>query len=397
MGLTVPHTELSQRPNARLRLISCRGVAIDVPVALNQQILALDAVCDLSPISVPEETRAALRQCQVTSVQGPAGAQWWLRNLDCNVHCTVNSVRLAAGEGLYLQDGDVIELGLVQIGFQVREPDLRMALEAEPSHASDVKVPSAADAQGQANVLAFQLTDLNQLAEASSWHAQTQRLAHDPFADILDAVDGQKSTAYNGHSSAATEPLQVPMDFAASTNGSASFSAPHPPSVGSDQAAQGTLWAAPMPASVGVMDALHRQYLRLMQDPNDLQLASNWDAQAERITPKAPSFNELMHQTAHHDIYDILGHSASIEPILAQLDTLSGTNILQTPAHVDVLRLFAPAHHQGVEAGLPSLTRRDHHGVTADSAMQLDGGVSGSTPTSATPVSDPSSKSKPRP
>jgi hypothetical protein len=315
------------------------------------QALSLQAVANRSSLALPADTLAALQQCRVEPATGSADTQWWLRNLDCTLHCAVNATSLGVGEALPLHDGDLIELGLVQIGFEAG------------THAPAAATAPAAPMPAPDTAL-FRLTDLVQLAAPASWQPAT---ADTPFAGIADAFDGQAAKPPQPHSDA-HRPATAPA--------------------GSDDQPEST----PHPADV--MGALHRQYLRLMQNPNDPQMAGRWATPEVGARPLAPSFDELRQQAASRDLYDILGHGAAIDPILEQLDSLSEHDILRPPAPVDVLRLFAPTDRSSTEARLPGLTRRDHHGITADSAMRLQAGADGPTAT-ANPA--PTPRTEPRP
>lgn len=350
---------------AWLQLISCRGVPAPAVLQLEEgQALSLQAIADQSPVAVPADTLAALQQCRVEPAAGSSGTQWWLRNLDCTLRCAVNASSLGVGEALPLRDGDLIELGLVQIGFQVGA----YAPAATTAPAAPMALSGAAGAPGAPDTALFRLTDLVQLAAPASWHPTSPAQADTPFAGIADAFDGQAAKPPQPHIGA---PLPATTPAGADDTHE---STAHPP---------------------GVMEALHRQYLRLMQNPNDPQMAGRWATPELGVHALAPSFDELRQQAVSRDLYDILGHSAAIDPILERLDTLSEHDILRLPAPVDVLRLFAPTERSSTEAGLPGLTRRDHHGVTADSAMRLQAGADGPT-ANATSVPDPAPTPTPR-
>lgn len=339
---------------ARLQLRSCRGVATQAAVALDEaHAVPLSTISSQSPVTVPDETQAALLQCRLEPVPGPAGTQWWLRNLGSTLRCTVNALVLDVGDALPLQDGDTIELGLLQIGFQ-----------AQPSRPAAAP-PPAIDA-------AFRLTDLGQLAAPVHRQMLPPATMADPFDGIVDAFHARVAGPLGAPSLPATsaapvEPAEpAPADAAASA----------------------------LSDTDGVMDGLHRQYLRLMQNPNDPQMAGRWNAPAVPSGPRAPSFDELTRQAQSRDLYDILGHTGAIDPILERLDTLSDRDILQPPETVDVLRLFAPVHRPASEEALPGVTRRDHHRITADSAMHLQAGVATPAP-SPDPAPAPSPNRRP--
>ena len=332
---------LPPSPTARLQLISCRGVTTSAVLALDGQALSLGALADLSPVAVPQDTRAALQQCRVQPAAGANGTPWWLRNLGCTLRCTVNAASIGVGEALHLQDGDIIELGLVQIRFQA---GASAPLSATPTAAT----PPAPDGP------AFRLTDLGHLAAPTSWRSSPAPGAEAPFAGIVDAFDGHEPASAPGDAEPAPAPRQAT------------------PTPGVDD--------VPEPAAdhTGVMESLHRQYLRLMQNPNDPQMAGRWAAPDVPVQSRAPSFEELSRQAASRDLYDILGHTTAIDPILQRLDTLSEHDILQPPATVDVLRLFAPAHrprHRRGAAGPDPPRPPRRHGRQRDAPASRRGGA----------------------
>lgn len=351
---------------ARLQLISCRGVPAPAVLQLEEgQALSLQAIADRSPLAVPSDTLAALQQCRVEPAAGSSGTQWWLRNLDCRLRCAVNASSLGVGEALPLRDGDLIELGLVQIGFQAGA----YAPAAATAPMAPMPLPGAPGAPSATDTALFRLTDLVQLAAPASWQPTSPATVDTPFAGIADAFDGQAAKPPQPHTGAALPAM------ASADAGDQPEHMSHP---------------------AGVMEALHRQYLRLMLNPNDAQMAGRWATPEVGVHALAPSFDELRQQAVSRDLYDILGHSAAIDPILERLDTLSEHDILRPPAPVDVLRLFAPTDRSSTEAGLPGLTRRDHHGITADSAMRLQAGVDGPTATTAA-APTPTPRTEPRP
>lgn len=324
-----------------LQLVSCRGVASSAVLPLGGQACSLQAVAALSSVAVPADTQVALQQCRVEPAEDSVGTPWWLRNLGSAQRCTVNASALGAGETVPLQDGDLIELGLVQIVF--RTGTSRPA--ATSAAATTVASLSPSPASG---IPAFRLTDLVQQAQPAAWQAAFVAQDDAPFADIVDAFDGLGAG------------LSPP------------FSVPLPQEPAAAQAHDGPEPALP---ADGVMDHLHQQYLRLMRSPHDPQMAGRWATQEVAVRSQAPGFDELRRQAASRDLYDILGHSAAIDPILQGLDTLSESDILRPAARVDVLRLFAPAERPHADAALPGLTRSDHHRTTADSAMRLQAGT----------------------
>lgn len=213
-------------------------------------------------------------------------------------------------------------------------------------------LPSPAEA-------AVELTKLSRLNTRQEPPARTRQLLENPFRDLVDSAPS--------------------LDAESPPDGGVSQPAEQPPlpSPAESSTAPASLWASPVSESDEVMIKLHQQYLHLMRNPNDPLSPDNWETHARATKAPAEGLETLITQGSQCDIYGILGHTGSIEDILGGLGALSDLNILQAPAPIDVLRLFAPLLEGEPAIGLPSLTRYDHHSITVDSAMHLANHASG--------------------
>jgi hypothetical protein len=335
-------------------------------------------------VAIAPDQVAAAERCSVHS-KGvlPGGAPlWWLANEGAELVCTVNQRRLAHGEEVRLNDGDAIELGLLHFvieTYQAHGQPPHLA-DTHPANAPSPTPPTPPTASQGADAHArFELTDLLrgddalhavEAAAHTAAHARHHRqsvVAHaDPFNDIAD-------TAYRLDVAApvTTLPLDPTAALPSPPGGNAVDGAITDPATGADETGETGA------ASAEVLRHLHAEYLRLMHNPNEPTSAMDWSLHDPRNGGSGPRGEHALHDLTQdaerfESLYDILGHGANIESIMSGLDTLTDTDLLADDPKVNVLRLFAPADLLMQEAGLPGLTRREHHALSADSAAALD-------------------------
>jgi len=306
----------------QLRLMRSHGIETSVvlPMVAGREV-DLTAAWATSPVPVPDAQRTAMAHCRISHADTAAGGGvWWLTNDSAELVCVLNQRRLREGETLSLNDGDVLELGLMRFAVERCEP-------AFPPQS--VPVPYAE----------FELTNLLLLERTG--HPID---AHDsPFSDITDiayrldvvAPDAAAAAAEAGTDTATDELLDVK---------------------GPD-----------------LMRRLHAQYLRAMRNPHEVEPVDEWHQELARAPGKSNALEDLTQRAIGFDsLYDILGHGGTIGTVLEGLDTLTHYDLLGAEPAVNVLRLFAPADLVMQASGLPGLTRREHHLLSADSAAHLE-------------------------
>ncbi len=342
----------------QIRLVRSHGYATDAawPLVPGDAFSMRDTFA-ASPVPLSPEDWAAASQCRARSV-GTAlddTATWCLVNGAGDLACAINQRLLQRGEKAPLHAGDVIELGLLQ--FVVEEQTASPIHSDRHAHAA-FKLTDLLDADSSPNAAvplarhSLQAKTSRQLIDA---HA-------DPFDDIADA-------AYR-------------IDVAAPAV--RAHAEPARP-----DAADGTAADEADDPTDDVMRHLHAEYLRLMHNPNEPVAAMDWSRHDLSPRHADETLHDLTQDAARFEsVYDILGHSADIEAILNGLDTLNDTDVLAEDPRVNVLRLFAPADLLVQETGLPSLTRREHHALSADSAAAWDR-MPPARPESAAPSSAP--------
>lgn len=139
---------------------------------------------------------------------------------------------------------------------------------------------------------------------------------------------------------------------------------------------------APDAADV-LLEALHQDYLRTLEDPQHPGGSVAWSLQTgDTQGVLADEFERLKADASRgHGLYDLLAPPPEIDELMLGLDT--GTSLddfLASELPDSVLHLLAPApHRRGDGDGdllepfghdpLPTLTRKEHHDLALDSAI----------------------------
>ena len=346
----------------QLRLVRSHGVetSIVLPMLAGRDV-DLAVAWDASPVPVPDAQRAAMAQCRIghaaqtsDTARSDAGP-WWVANGSAELACTVNQQRVRHDETLGLNEGDVLELGLMRF---VVERQAQPAVEA-PLHYNGFELTNLLQIERTGN-------PVDAFTNSAQTHASRPLIdAHErPFSDIadvawrLDAVAPEVVRGQDATSLAASSEMP-------SAKGD-------PGAVGSNELDAGGN-DLPEARAVDPLQRLHAQYLRLMHNPHEVAPLDGWNPELARASGKASELEDLTLRAVGFDsLYDILGQGGTIGTVLEGLDTLSDYELLGAEPGVDVLRLFAPAGLAMRESGLPGLTRREHHMLSADSAAHLE-------------------------
>ncbi len=230
---------------------------------------------------------------------------WWIVNLVQDLVCAVNGKMLKVGFKRRLKNGDVIEFGFSRFNVILEGAD-RVAMDVE-----------------QADEVAFSLTDL-----AGTDDAPLERLL------------GQDSR------------MSLEMSTMHALNNTSS--------------------------EADVMTQLHAQYLRQLQAPwlsstdGDSWMPLQQATQRTTVDP----MDQL--QTAagtRSDLSDLLGGPQNMKDVMASLNRQGEQNILTADVQPSVMKLFAPIGYSShavsgaMPSDVPSLTQREHHSVSLDSAV----------------------------
>ena len=346
----------------QLRLVRSHGVETSVvlPMVAGYDV-DLAVAWDASPVPIPDAQRAAMAQCRIGQAARASGTApsdagpWWVANGSAGLACTVNQQRVRPDETLGLNEGDVLELGLMRF---VVERQAQPAVEA-PLHYNGFELTNLLQIERTGNPVDAFTDPARSLASPQS--IDTHESAFSDIADVAWRLDAAAPEAVRG---------QGATSLAASSEMLDAESAPG--AVGTNELDAGGD-DLPEARAVDPLQRLHAQYLRLMHNPHEVAPLDGWNPELARASGKASELEDLTLRAVGFDsLYDILGQGGTIGTVLEGLDTLSDYELLGAEPGVDVLRLFAPAGLAMRESGLPGLTRREHHMLSADSAAHLE-------------------------
>ncbi len=132
------------------------------------------------------------------------------------------------------------------------------------------------------------------------------------------------------------------------------------------------------PADADPLAALHAQYLAKLRNPLHVDAGGVWQDLVLGHQPSVadPVLQWMRVAGQQPSVDDLLGQSCRIESVMAHLDALCFSDVFSPEPFDNVIELFAPDgwRTQGQDAlgqGLPSLTRREHHSLSPDSAVSL--------------------------
>lgn len=245
--------------------------------------------------------------------------------------CTRNAVPLQTGQRVPLQHADLLELGMCRL--QVLEPG---------HHRGDDSTDTAT---------AFEWQDLIERHAGVATPAAPGQAPGDVRHLLQDALqDVQQGRQQDGGPAARSVIAQVSQE-----------APPDEPALDWPEAADEDL------------QRLHAQYLRRLTDPLSTADLPPWQGISTRQHGQHPDpFQDLVDKSLQGpEMAALLGQSAHINSVLARLDPVAGSNILQPERFESVLHLFAPAalREGSARPQVPSLNRLEHHGMTLDSDM----------------------------
>lgn len=344
----------------QLRLLRSHGVETSVvlPMPVGREV-DLTAAWAASPVPVPDEQRAAMAHCRIGHAGPEAGdgMGWSVTNHSAELVCVINQQRVRRGDTRRLIEGDALELGLMRFVVERCEPAL--APEPVPAVYNEFELTNLlliertgnpVDAFGRSGANADPVTGAGDSRADASRSSRQLIDAHDsPFSDIadmayrLDVVAPDAARAEEGSDTAADAVTDAAADEVLDVKGP------------------------------DLMRRLHAQYLRLMRNPHEVEPVGEWNPELARVPSRNNALEDLTQRAIGFDsLYDILGHGGTIGTVLEGLDTLTHCDLLGAEPGVNVLRLFAPADLLVQASGLPNLTRREHHLLSADSAAHLE-------------------------
>lgn len=271
--------------------------------------------------------------------------EWQLSNGSYTLMCARNGKRVQAGAVVPVAVGDTLELGLLRFVLEQgageapeRTHAVLEAPEAQPALSEDRGLGSALP----------RVFDLSDLDGQGSDDGQRIGPLVDPFG-VLD-IAGARSRP-------AADTLAALLDERPRLETRTTPSARQP------------LDAAP--ASV-LLDALHEEFVRVVQDPGQLSGHTLWEGFAVLGAEAAPTLEELSRRAETYPLLrDILLPREGIDQVIEAFEPLARSKLLDPEPSQDVLGMFAPELAREAKVPLPSLTRREHHDLSPDSHVRI--------------------------
>lgn len=294
----------------------------------------------LQALDLSEEARQEVQHCRLHRPE--AGAERIGFEHACSVlRCSLNGQVLPAQQLVWLQEGDVLDVGLMRL-------ELRTTPLARTASAAAEAPDEALDLRSLANEPRHAF---DRLAPQRAPDAIDDLLRHTP-TEVLDCL-------------AATIPVE-----ASSAQSEGQEAAKGSSAGGADVALQ----ALPSDAGEDPLNVWHARYLQRLQSPMTPLAETDWHQtqSRQRLSGHDP-MAELMAQADDGlPLAGLLGQSEHISTVLAQLDDRDSSQLLSDPENTNVMHLFAPAGWQEPDAAqVPLLTRQEHHGLALDSALAL--------------------------
>lgn len=317
---------LSLQTGVLWRLTRCQGQALDLswPWPDGQDRVCLSAL--LEDLALPLQPLADEAQVRFHRAWGLEASAVAVEHRCQELRCSLNGQWLPPQQLVWLQQGDVLDVGLYRLELDGRQPD-----------ADTPASPLACDPAAAAPLADL---DLTRLADAP--HRQGPPLllpasaAPASLVDLLGRQDGQPA----------------------------------------DDPAIAAMTAAPARREDELLDQWHQRYLQRLQSPEAaLRDDEDWaHLSLEEVTHRVDAFDQLKEADgAKSPLAHLLGQNDSIEAVLSQLDAHGPVDLFAQGEPPNVLHLFAPAGWAAAQRHerLPSLTRLEHHGISLDSAVPL--------------------------
>jgi len=119
-----------------------------------------------------------------------------------------------------------------------------------------------------------------------------------------------------------------------------------------------------------LLEHLHQAYWKCLRQAHAQPDAQDWSNMATTAPSDKGALEDLTrHASGYESLYTLLGDRVAIDEVMAGLDPLGSQDLLQPEASPSILHLFAPPMSVPDAPALPTLTLREHHVVTADSAF----------------------------
>lgn len=118
-----------------------------------------------------------------------------------------------------------------------------------------------------------------------------------------------------------------------------------------------------------VLDQLHHAYWQYLHQAHVHADAQDRQHRSTRPASDKGALEDLTRNASRYEsLYTLLGDPVAIDDVMAGLDSMGANDLLEAEPAESILHLFAPSLPQPDTPALPTLTLREHHVVTADSA-----------------------------
>ena len=326
------------------RVTRHQGQALDLswPWPQGQDQVRLSAL--LEDLGLPLQPAAEEAQVRFHRAWGLEASAVAVEHQCHELRCSLNGEVLQPQLLVWLQQGDVLDVGLYRLELACRQA-------GDDDRVADVAAdPSAPDAPAEH-------IDLTLLADAP--HRQGSPLLA-PHAAEPSRLDDLLLRA---------EPAETAPAAAAVVAAVADL---------------------PPTREEQLLSQWHARYLQRLQSPEArLQGDEDWaHLTLEEVANRVDALDELKaSEGAETSLSRLLGQRDGIDTVLSQLDAHGPHDLFAPSEPPNVLHLFAPqgwAPTQRHER-LPSLTRLEHHGLSLDSAVPLGAELRPSPPDKETP------------
>jgi hypothetical protein len=328
----------------QLHINRFEGQALQLRWAWPSNLKKVDLATVLDKLGLPVQAVEEAHCVSFHLAPHPSASSMAVSHNCTQLRCSINGQKLATNHLVWLQQGDVLDVGLCRLALEATQDNAP----APAPKIDDVDLTSLASGV-QARSAVDRLLDapgaFDDLLHATPWHTAA--------ADTLGpAPKGQLQTQpLVAHEAKRFEPAAQPpvTDIADGLK----------PKTQDDPFGQ---W--------------HTQYLRRLQSPNEALHQGEWVGLSEQQQNKHTDvLEDLMQQSkAGPDLSALLGEGTHINTVMLQLDEHGVNNLLDPPENVNVLHLFAPEGWSAADqsAQVPLLSRQEHHGMALDSAAHLN-------------------------
>ena len=276
---------------------------------------------------------------------------WQLLNGSYTLMCVRNGERVQAGAAVPIDVGDTLELGLLRFVLELGERGLPEQTR-ETNDVPGAPRPAVVDRNAVASATLGEQPRIFDLRDLEGLNSNDGGRRIDTLVDPFDVLD---------IAGARSRPV---MDTLAEMLGEK----PRPEAR--------TAPAVQLPPNAGsaasLLDELHEEFVRVIQDPDQLAGRTDWEGFLAFGSEAAPTLEELSRQAEPYPLLrDILLPREGIDRIIEEFEPLARSGLLDAEPSEDVLGLFAPELARETKVPLPSLTRREHHDLSPDSHVRI--------------------------